>query len=147
MLNGQDVVIFAPRRYGKSSLAWRVAQDLVRRKVLVAQVDLMTTPTKEKLAEKLAKAIHENVASALFRARERLQVFRGLAGRPDDQHRSGGRLGQLQLRGGAQPRGRGRHARAPPAAAAQLASERDRRWRWCWTSSRRSWRSTPTCRS
>ena len=78
VLNGQDVVIFAPRRYGKSSLAWRVAQDLVRRKVLVAQVDLMTTPTKEKLAEKLAKAIHENVASALFRARERLQVFRGL---------------------------------------------------------------------
>ena len=26
VLNGQDVVIFAPRRYGKSSLAWRVAQ-------------------------------------------------------------------------------------------------------------------------
>jgi uncharacterized protein len=24
--NGQDVVIFAPRRYGKSSLVWRVGQ-------------------------------------------------------------------------------------------------------------------------
>jgi uncharacterized protein len=78
VLNGQDVVIFAPRRYGKSSLAWRTAQDLVRRRVLVAQVDLMTTPTKEKLAEKLAKQIHENIASVLFRAKERLQVFRGL---------------------------------------------------------------------
>jgi len=78
LLNGQDVVIFAPRRYGKSSLAWRVAQAVVRERVLVAQVDLMTTPTKEKLAEKLAKAIHEDVASVLFRARERLQVFRGL---------------------------------------------------------------------
>jgi hypothetical protein len=77
-LNGQDVVIFAPRRYGKSSLAWRVAQALVRERVLVAQVDLMTAPTKEKLAEKLAKAIHEDIASPLFRARERLQVFRGL---------------------------------------------------------------------
>ena len=43
--NGQDVVVFAPRRYGKSSLIWRVAQELVRRKVLVAPVDLMTTPT------------------------------------------------------------------------------------------------------
>ena len=78
VLNGQDVVIFAPRRYGKSSLAWKTAQDLVRRRVLVAQVDLMTTPTKEKLAEKLAKQIHENIASVLFRAKERLQVFRGL---------------------------------------------------------------------
>ena len=26
ILNGQDVVVFAPRRYGKSSLVWRVAQ-------------------------------------------------------------------------------------------------------------------------
>jgi AAA+ ATPase superfamily predicted ATPase len=46
ILNGQDVVLLAPRRYGKSSLVWRVAQRLVRKRVLVAQVDLMTTPTK-----------------------------------------------------------------------------------------------------
>jgi hypothetical protein len=39
----------------------------------------MTTPTREKLAEKLAKAIHESIATPLFRARERaLSVFRGL---------------------------------------------------------------------
>ena len=79
MLNGQDVVIFAPRRYGKSSLVWRVQQKVIAKRVLVAHVDLMTTPTKEKLAEKLAEAIHEDVASALYRARERaLSVFRGL---------------------------------------------------------------------
>src|SRR3954463_3402638 len=77
-LNGQDVVVFAPRRYGKSSLVWRVAQELVREKVLIAQVDLMTTPTKEKLAAKLAQAIHDEIASPLFRARERLGVFSGL---------------------------------------------------------------------
>jgi hypothetical protein len=77
-LNGQDVVVMAPRRYGKSSLIWRVAQELVREKVLVAQVDLMTTPTRAKLAEKLAKTIHDDVASPLFRARERLRVFSGL---------------------------------------------------------------------
>jgi hypothetical protein len=76
--NGQDVVLFAPRRYGKSSLVWRAAQNLTQAEVLVAQVDLMTTPTKEKLAEKLAKTIHEDVASALFRARERLRIFSGL---------------------------------------------------------------------
>lgn len=76
--NGQDVVLFAPRRYGKSSLMWRVAQQLVTEDMLIAQVDLMRTPTKEKLAEKLAKTIHEEIASRLFRARERLRVFAGL---------------------------------------------------------------------
>jgi hypothetical protein len=80
--NGQDVVMFAPRRYGKSSLIWRVAQQLVTEDVLVAQVDLMRTPTREKLAEKLAQTIHEEVASRLFRARERVRVFAGLRIRP-----------------------------------------------------------------
>jgi hypothetical protein len=76
--NGQDVVIVAPRRYGKSSLLWRVAQDLVRDGVLVAQVDLMRAPTKERLAEKLAKTIYEEIATPLLRARERLKVFAAL---------------------------------------------------------------------
>jgi len=78
VLSGQDVVLFAPRRFGKTSLMWRAAQLLLRRRVLVAQVDLMTTPTKEKLAEKLAQAIHDDIASPLFRAKERLRVFQGL---------------------------------------------------------------------
>jgi hypothetical protein len=86
ILNGQDVVIFAPRRYGKSSLVWRVQQNVIAKRVLVAHVDLMTTPTKEKLAEKLAEAIHEDVASMLYRARERaLSVFRGLRITPSIQ--------------------------------------------------------------
>lgn len=80
--NGQDVVLFAPRRYGKSSLIWRVAQQLVTEEVLVAQVDLMRTPTREKLAERLAKSIHEEIASRLFRTRERVRVFAGLRIKP-----------------------------------------------------------------
>jgi hypothetical protein len=81
--NGQDVVIFAPRRYGKSSLVWRAAQQLIREKVLVAQVDLMTAPTPATFAEKLAGAIHDDVASPLLRARERLRVFGDLKVRPN----------------------------------------------------------------
>lgn len=77
-LNGQDVVVFAPRRYGKSSLVWRVSQELIREKVLVADIDLMTTPTKERLAEKLAKTIHDDVASVLFKAKDMLRVFQNL---------------------------------------------------------------------
>jgi uncharacterized protein len=75
---GQDVVLFAPRRYGKSSLIWRVVQRLVKRGVLVGQIDLMSTPTREKFAERLAKTIHDEMASRLFRAKERLAVFSGL---------------------------------------------------------------------
>jgi hypothetical protein len=79
ILNGQNVVVFAPRRFGKSSLVWQAAQDLLGFGVLIAQVDLMKTPTKERFAEKLARSIYEDVATPLFRARERAaQVFRGL---------------------------------------------------------------------
>src|SRR3954463_8260039 len=80
--NGQDVVVFAPRRYGKSSLIWRVAQELIREEVLVAQVDLMRTPTKDQLAAKLARTIHEDLASRLWNAKERLKVFAGLRLKP-----------------------------------------------------------------
>ena len=82
ILNGQDVVVLAPRRYGKTSLLWRVIQEVDKKKVLVAQVNLMTTPTKERLAEKLADTIYEHIASALFRARERLRIFADLRIRP-----------------------------------------------------------------
>jgi uncharacterized protein len=76
--NGQDVVLFAPRRFGKTSLVWRAAEQLVAERILVAQVDLMTTPTVAKLADRLARAIHDEIATPLLRARERLRVFGGL---------------------------------------------------------------------
>lgn len=81
--NGQDVVVFAPRRCGKSSLVWRAARSLAADRVLMAQVDLMTTPTKEGLAAALAKSIYEQIASPLERVREKaLAPFRGLRVQP-----------------------------------------------------------------
>lgn len=83
MRNGQNVVIFAPRRYGKSSLLWRAVQELVREGTLVAQVDLMRTTTKEQLAAALSKAIFDDIATPLYRVRERAaEIFRGLRVRP-----------------------------------------------------------------
>jgi hypothetical protein len=77
--NGQDVVIFAPRRFGKTSLVDRVQQRLVRDKVLVGQVNLMKAPTKEKLAEKLAAVVHDDIGGPLARAKDfTARVFRGL---------------------------------------------------------------------
>jgi len=77
--NGQDVVIFAPRRFGKTSLVDRVAQRLVGDRVLVGQINLMRTPTKERLAEKLAATVYEDIAGPLTRARDfAARIFRGL---------------------------------------------------------------------
>jgi hypothetical protein len=80
--SGRDAVVVAPRRYGKSSLVWRASQDLVREGVLVAQVDLMRAPTKERLAEKLATTIYEEVATPLVGGRERVEVFASLRAAP-----------------------------------------------------------------
>lgn len=81
--SGQDVVVFAPRRCGKSSLVWSASQALAREGLLVGHVDLMTTPTKERLASALARSIYEEIASPLERMRERaLAPFRGLQIQP-----------------------------------------------------------------
>jgi AAA+ ATPase superfamily predicted ATPase len=76
--NGQNVAVIAPRRYGKSSLVKAVLSELLAEGILVVEVDLMTTPTKERLAAKLAKSIHDDVASVVFKAKERLRIFTSL---------------------------------------------------------------------
>ena len=76
--NGRNVALIAPRRYGKSSLLRRAAQDLVAEGVLVAGVDLMKAANKERFAAQLARTIHDDLASVLFRAKEALAVFGSL---------------------------------------------------------------------
>ena len=77
--NGQDVVIFAPRRLGKSSLISAAMRQLIRNDVLVADIDLWKIPTKEKLAEALASAIYTDIARLRDRAAEKAaSLFRGL---------------------------------------------------------------------
>lgn len=76
--NGQNVVLVAPRRLGKSSLVQTALRAAVARGTLVVEVDLMTTPTKERFAAKLAKSIHDDVASRVDRAKEVLGAFRSL---------------------------------------------------------------------
>src|SRR6266545_3851747 len=83
MRNGQNVVVFAPRRYGKTSLVLRAAQEAVVDGVLVGYCDLMRTPTKERFAAALAKTIWEDVAPAGSQLAERAtSLFRGLRLRP-----------------------------------------------------------------
>jgi hypothetical protein len=83
MENGQDVVLYAPRRYGKSSLALRAAQRAHRHNVLVGYCDVMKTTTKERFAAALAKTIYSDIESPGEHAIERAAgLFRGLRIRP-----------------------------------------------------------------
>jgi hypothetical protein len=81
--SGQDVLLVAPRRYGKSSLALRAVQSAIEEDILVASCDLMRTPTKERFAAALAKTIHDDLTSSVDQARDRAGgLFRGLRIRP-----------------------------------------------------------------
>jgi uncharacterized protein len=83
MRNGQNVLVYAPRRYGKSSLILRAAQEALRQKALVGYCDLMKTPTKERFAAALAKTIYADIASPVGQAFERAaELFRSLRVRP-----------------------------------------------------------------
>src|SRR4051794_18129728 len=126
--NGQDVVIFAPRRFGKTSLVDRVQQRLVRDRVLVGQINLMKAPTKEKLAEKLASTVYDDIAGPLTRAKDfGARIFRGLRITPTMMVDPD--TGTLTFSFGA-----GHHAEDVDATlerlfelVAQVAAERDRR--------------------
>ena len=79
MRSGQDVLVYAPRRYGKSSLVLKAAQEALANKVLVGYVDLMKTPTKERLAAALAKTMYADIASPIGQAfEEAAELFRDL---------------------------------------------------------------------
>lgn len=89
--NGQDVVVFAPRRCGKSSLVLRAVQGLAEEGFLVAEVDLMMTPTKESLASALAGSIAQRIASPSERRIDRvLAPFRRLRIQPEIKVNSDG---------------------------------------------------------
>lgn len=79
MRNGQDLVVFAPRRLGKSSLVLKAAAATRRRKGLVAYLNVMTAPTKERFAERLAAAIYTEIAAPKAKLKEKaLAMFQGL---------------------------------------------------------------------
>jgi uncharacterized protein len=79
MRNGQNVVLYAPRRYGKTSLVWRAANEATAEGISVAYCDLMKTPTKERFAAALAKTIFDDLASPSGALLDRAQaLFRGL---------------------------------------------------------------------
>jgi hypothetical protein len=83
MENGQDTLVYAPRRYGKSSLVLRAAQTAIADGLLVGYCDLLRVTTKERFAAALAQAIHEDLDTRAGQALDRAaELFRGLRVRP-----------------------------------------------------------------
>ena len=113
-----------PRRYGKSS-SWRVSQQAIAQEVLVAHVNLMTTPTRASPRSSRRRSTTTSPAESSL-ARERLRVFAGLRITPivtvDPT------LGQarLHVRRGPPAEGHRRNAGAGCSSLRQLAEERGR---------------------
>ena len=72
---GQDVVVISPRRVGKTSLVDRAVEELRRRRVRVAYVDLFAAQTLPELADTLARGIFDGLLSRRERLLERAQDF------------------------------------------------------------------------
>ena len=72
---GQNVVLTSPRRFGKTSLVLRAVDELRQGGALVAYVDLLRAPSKERLASQLAAALYSGLESPFDRALSRVATF------------------------------------------------------------------------
>jgi uncharacterized protein len=89
---GINVVLIAPRRFGKSSLVVRTLEQLRQSDVLTAYVDLERTSSKERFAAHLAQAIHDGLLGPGERALQRAtEWFSQLRVRPRISVTEGGK--------------------------------------------------------
>jgi len=72
---GLNLVVIAPRRIGKTSLLLKTIDTLRSQDVLVAYVDLLRAPSKERFAAHLASAIYGGMESPFDRARQHAATF------------------------------------------------------------------------
>lgn len=70
-----NIILFSPRRYGKTSLIFKVMRELEKKKIICAYVDLYPATSKEKFADIFASAIAKAKAGKLD---EIVQVIRDL---------------------------------------------------------------------
>lgn len=73
--SGQNVVVLAPRRFGKTSLMMAVTADLRQEQVLVAYVDLLRVTTKAQFAGYLARALYDGLVPPVERLLQKAFTF------------------------------------------------------------------------
>jgi len=81
--SGQNMLVLAPRRFGKTSLIVATAERLRKEDVLVAYADLLRVTTKTRFAEALAAALYDGLEPPVGRLVQRAaDFFRDLPLRP-----------------------------------------------------------------
>ena len=65
LASGTNIILFSPRRYGKTSLMFKVMKELEKKKIICAYVDLYPATSKEKFADIFASAIAKAKAGKL----------------------------------------------------------------------------------
>jgi len=94
LTSGQDAVVIAGRRFGKTSLGLAAAERASEEGVAVAYVDLMLAASKERLAGIIAGALARDVLTRGRRGRDRVtDALRRLTLRPQVTVDESGRLG------------------------------------------------------
>ncbi|MEW6606242.1 MAG: ATP-binding protein [bacterium] len=71
--NGENIIIFSPRRYGKTSLIKEVIRNLQNRPFLIAYIDLYPAITKEKFIEVYARALSQSIKGKIEVVMERIK--------------------------------------------------------------------------
>lgn len=126
MRAGQNVVIAAPRRYGKTSLVAEAIRLAREQGVLVAYVDMFRTPTKGRFAERLAAELYPLVAPAKRLARRALDLFTSLPIRPKLTFGDDGKP-EFEFGAGADTRDIDRVVESLLELPARIAADRGRR--------------------
>ncbi|MFC1496353.1 ATP-binding protein [Candidatus Margulisiibacteriota bacterium] len=66
--NGQNIIIFSPRRYGKTSLIKKVLAELKKEGLVTVYLDLFFINSKQKFVDAFAKALSEAVSGPFTKA-------------------------------------------------------------------------------
>ena len=75
LLSGQNLIIYSPRRYGKTSLILKVLRELRKRKVICIYVDLFKVFSKLRFAEVYSAGIAREIST---KRKDFLQVLRDI---------------------------------------------------------------------
>ena len=63
--NGQDVVLYSPRRYGKSSLVFQVLNELKKKNYLTVYVDLFPISSEQDLISRFSESIVREIGTGV----------------------------------------------------------------------------------
>jgi len=80
LISGQNIILYSPRRFGKTSLILEVMARLKKEGCLCVYVDLFPISSKKRFAEKLASAITKDTSKRFEDVVSKIKNFKGKEG-------------------------------------------------------------------